>query len=271
MPNQLPHFGVTAPTCPICNKQINVHQQINPGHCGAMACNLEHAAQVGLRREAEQRKALQDRVDAALLRESATLEAAADRLETEPHAVLVAAVPFLNKPVVPLPQDVRETFADHIQNIVAAAFEDVSMAPQDAPHDPPLLKVPTPIETAGCTACQGYCCRLGRNSSAFLNKSKIENLIRANPALSMPQVIDRYVTAIPKKSVQDSCVYHSAQGCALPRDWRSDACNTYRCDQLVTMANRALEGDDLPFAILGVSESESKVLLHRDSLGTIDV
>lgn len=268
MPEKFPHFGVPVNTCTCCGIPINVHQKINPGHCGSMECNFKHA-QVASRRHARRRKDERDRwVDAALLREAEAIQRASDLLHAEPDAVLIATLPFQDEPVVPLPQDAREAFAAHIREVVTAAFEDVNQASVDEAVEPPSLKTPTPVEAAGCTACQGTCCALGRQFRAFLGKSAIENLIRTKSDLSMPEVIDRYVAAIPDESVEDACVYQSAEGCVLPRDWRSDTCNTYRCGPLVALAERALEDGDRPFVIVGVGESGSKILAHRDSLGT---
>jgi hypothetical protein len=37
---------------------------------------------------------------------------------------------------------------------------------------------------------------------------------------------------LPAESVLDSCVYHSATGCSLPRELRSETCNRHLCGKL---------------------------------------
>ena len=180
MPEKLPHFGVIAPTCPYCGVQITVHQSINPGHCDSMNCKLEHV-QIALRRDAQLRREEQDRVDAALLREAGAIRNAADVLHAELDAVVIETVPFQNRPVVPLPHAAREVIVTHIGDVVAAAFADVNQASGDKTFDPRSGETPTPVEAAGCTACQGNCCSVGRQFRAFLSKSVMGKLILTNP------------------------------------------------------------------------------------------
>ncbi len=56
--------------------------------------------------------------------------------------------------------------------------------------------------------------------------------LHAHPDWTLAQIMDAYLKHLPAKTVQNSCIYHSAKGCGLPRDLRSSTCNRYLCGKL---------------------------------------
>jgi hypothetical protein len=83
---------------------------------------------------------------------------------------------------------------------------------------------------AACTACGGYCCRKGGDHGYFDGDDLVR--IRRAQRLTVRELEAAYVAAIPKETYKDSCVFHGAQGCALPREMRSRVCNAYYCGSL---------------------------------------
>ena len=54
-------------------------------------------------------------------------------------------------------------------------------------------------------------------------------------------MIDDYLSRIPDVAHQDSCIFHGADGCALPRELRSDVCNNFECNGLLSIRETVLE------------------------------
>jgi hypothetical protein len=48
-----------------------------------------------------------------------------------------------------------------------------------------------------------------------------------------------YGAAIPDDTVEQSCIFHGARGCALPRELRSHTCNDYFCRPVRDWIGRA--------------------------------
>lgn len=269
---QLPnHYGVTPPKCPCCKTRITVHQKINPGHCGAMNCALKFAHDTAIQREAKERKVIKKTRKIAEFIVKKSIQNIARTLGVTPGAVKTGIVPYQNNPVTALPDDARAAFIAHLETTVATAYDSARHTSAIGPVAPPPLHIPTPIELAGCTACQGHCCQQGRGRHAFLAQSVFENLFHLHPHLGMEEVIAFYVAALPDQSVKDACVFQSRTGCTLPRDWRSDVCNTYRCRDLIRLSDKFPPGRDKAVAVVAVDGDQTQILAHRSTVGTFAV
>lgn len=265
------HYGVTAPTCPYCNVRITVHQTFNPGHCGAANCVHKHAVKSAILQDAARKRQDQSYHDAAVRHVAPALAAVANALESDVDAVRVAAVPYQNNPVVPLPRQARDAFLAHLETTLTAAFQTVMQLPFIGPIQPAPFRSPSAIEEAGCTACQGYCCQQGRSRNAFLSQQDLETVVRANPTLGVAELLATYIAAMPARSVENACVFQSDQGCTLPRDWRSETCNTFICRQLFQLSQLAPPGADAPIAIVAVEKETANILAYRDSRGAVPI
>lgn len=53
-----------------------------------------------------------------------------------------------------------------------------------------------------------------------------------NPGLNPQQVLAAYLERLPKHNQFGSCINHTARGCSLNREMRSDICNNYVCEEL---------------------------------------
>lgn len=87
---------------------------------------------------------------------------------------------------------------------------------------------PVPLAKAACALCQGHCCR-GGGDEAFLDVTAVARTRASMADHPVRTLLRAYLQHLPAHSVQDSCVYHGASGCELPRTWRADLCNRYRC------------------------------------------
>lgn len=264
-----PHFGVQTPCCPYCNTRITIHQTYMPGHCGAHDCRHKHAVAAGQKRDAVEHQEDRKRRDVATERAESARATIAAALDVDPDAVLIAILPYQNAPVVPLPDPVRADFVAHLEKTVAAAWNSVRSSADIARPALQPLRDPEPVEVAGCTACQGSCCRDGRLTHAFLSQTCMEDIVAAHPDLGVAELVAYYASAIPAESVKNACVYQTAKGCVLPRDWRSETCNLFRCGPLRQLSQMAPPGADLPVAIVAAQGVTVNILAHRDSRGTV--
>jgi hypothetical protein len=134
----------------------------------------------------------------------------------------------------------RRAFADHLDAMLEAARDGVHASAQNVPvgvtipGDNVHLPASTPPAvhaaiTVACTNCRGWCCRTG-STNAWITSDTIQRVLTAHPALDAAALRDRYLARLPTRAYADSCVYHSATGCALEASLRSDTCHTFLCD-----------------------------------------
>jgi hypothetical protein len=243
-------------SCPYCGIIITAHQVIRPGHCDAQHCATAHSIKGFKDREHIRRQEYSKRQEDARAKVGGRLEKAAEALNQNIEDLLIAIVPFQNSPVVPLAEELREEFQAHIERIVHDAFDadpdEISMLNYD-----PGAAEEAPIIAAGCTACQGSCCkRGGGDNHAFLTRQTVYYMRDNDPDLEPENVIQYYLGALPVASVRGACVYQSAKGCTLQRRWRSSVCNSFYCYDIHAMHDLTDGRTDVPLAIIGVNGEE---------------
>lgn len=137
-------------------------------------------------------------------------------------------LPANSDPLVPQDPSRRAHFAQHLADILEGALLDEARLRSDP------LEVEPPKESLSasvCAACRGNCCRAG-GDQAYLTEETMVRSLRAHPDWSYAQIADAYLKCLPGESVANSCIYHSAKGCGLPRALRSSTCNQYLCGKL---------------------------------------
>ncbi|WP_372604114.1 hypothetical protein [Actibacterium sp.] len=152
---------------------------------------------------------------AALRRYNAVADTPAD---------LVGSAPFLPARMVRQDPDAVARLKTHLQTV-------------DLENDGPLttysarsdLVAPPQALRALCMACQGSCCSRGAQHNAFLDASALNRTARLMDLQTRQRLVDLYLDHLPDTHVEDSCLFHDKTGCALPRKFRSDTCNTYTC------------------------------------------
>jgi len=188
------------------------------------------------------------------LRLDAEAEAFAARAERElrqevPGNAVRAVLPANADPVVPQDPSRRAAFAQHLTEILEGAVLDQAQLQADAVEVASEATERDRLSANVCTACRGSCCRSG-GDQAYLTEETMVRSLEAHPDWTHAQILDSYLNCLPAESVENSCIYHSATGCGLPRDLRSSTCNRYLCGKLRNLQAGLPEKNPPP--ILGV-------------------
>lgn len=121
------------------------------------------------------------------------------------------------------------TAADRRDRIDDKSFEDMaqlsSFTEDEADADAPY----GPFSSQLCGVCAGGCCPVGSNH-AFVTADTIRRVQSQGAGRSAAEIEAIYLNYLPHESQEGGCIYQQAHGCALPREWRGDTCNTYVCD-----------------------------------------
>jgi hypothetical protein len=119
---------------------------------------------------------------------------------------------------------------------------------------------------AACGVCWGACCAYGGNA-AFIGGATVRRLRRARPELSDADIVEHYLSAIPERTVENSCILHGQSGCALPREQRSSICNDFWCRPVRDWQRKELaRAEARPVAVVIVHENHAL----RSAIVTID-
>jgi hypothetical protein len=146
---------------------------------------------------------------------------------------------------VPASPERREQFRAH----VAALVEEETRLPGEA-HDDDSSEPPPVALGAACGMCRGLCCRYGGNA-AHLDAAAIRRVRRLWPELTEADIVARYMSAIPERGVERSCIVHGEHGCTLPRELRSETCNAFVC---LPVRNWLERNDPRPTALVVVED-----------------
>jgi hypothetical protein len=172
-----------------------------------------------------------------------------DLLPTLPGAAVLAVLPANADPLAPQDPARRAEFAERLREVITQA-----MLPQTGfPAAEPAPEVHDGFIEAVCTGCRGSCCRSG-GDHAYLNEETIARYIATHPGATPPQILQAYLERLPAETILDSCVFHSATGCGLPRELRSETCNRHLCGKLIHL--RASRPAQQP--VLGVYFDDGK-------------
>jgi hypothetical protein len=207
-----------------------------------------------LRRRRERARAEIDETEAAF----AAIGSAG--LEAPPDLRLV--VPSGRGAARPLSKRRRKGFAAHIDAIIAAALEPVDPAPDEPESANPMS--PDSEVFAGqsrlpgrlCGVCAGGCCTRG-GDKAYLSGATIRRVLAEDPGLDPEGLRGLYLDHVPPRTVFRSCVYHTRQGCNLPRSLRADICNRYACKSLTALLTN-LHGDPPVRAVVVLRRRQSQ-------------
>jgi len=220
------------PTCPVCGALIPVHRARIRSTCGNLVCRARFQRCKTSERWRELDKRFAERHARRVARATAERDASASvKGVSEPDAFQVIVIHANGRRLAPLPDHRRREFKGWLQELV----ERVLASPVEGPiaplpadvEDTPLLS----IYGATCGTCRGRCC-LNGGTRAFLDPRAIQRFRHANRKSQPQDIVDIYCRKLPQAPYENSCVYHTQAGCALPRDLRSDTCNSARCGGL---------------------------------------
>lgn len=100
--------------------------------------------------------------------------------------------------------------------------------------------LPVALAAAVCAVCGGACCHRA-GDHAFLDIAAIERFMASSRKTEPSNIANTYAAFLPARSYAGSCVYHTFDGCTLPRFLRADICNAYRCSGLKQAERRAFD------------------------------
>ncbi|QEG01403.1 hypothetical protein Mal15_54790 [Stieleria maiorica] len=250
----VPFHSHHAAACILCGNVLTVGEQAVGKVCGRGECKTRHVreqAQAELRRQS----ALQERAAAAeqALVDSQAIPAANDRA----HSV----IPANRRRLTELPKRRVREFVDRLMGVLSQAaavrFGNASLDSEPDLYDEPcgLTETQLAVLGNGCAVCRGHCCPQG-SGHAFINVETIVRYMEQHPDQRPRDVLSAYVSRIGHRTYEDSCVYHAASGCTLPREMRSKVCNGYLCKGLTQILNQIDETPSPQVFVISVSDYE---------------
>jgi hypothetical protein len=229
--------------CKFCGRELNPHQAVSSGICGAPECHTKKIVQVGTELAKRRRREHEEYIVGILEQAAPEIGLGLAELDAPREQVSVVVIPAQSGMVEPLPAARRDAFRSHLEDISGMAFDDDPKAEADskaAEMMHPLMQSGAeqrreedePSVVAGaCATCWGQCCNRGADT-ALLLPSDIERYRAQHPEAVVEEVVELYLSHLPETSTRNSCVYHAATGCSLPRELRQNICNTYYCNNL---------------------------------------
>jgi hypothetical protein len=179
-------------------------------------------------------------------------------LELDTAALGIAVVPASERLTTKLPHRRKNEFRQYLVGLAAESFRLEANGPPPLPEDQlpgaPQFQDETPAALAGCATCRGHCCHHGASQHAFLGVATFRRYRSARPRLRQRGIVAAYVRHIPADSIEESCVYHGAAGCILPRQMRASICNTFHCRGLQRLEALVRNPDTRTLLIAAASE-----------------
>lgn len=221
--------------CEICGQEVTAQQYRMYHTCSDRKCRYEYNGRLRAQLHESQERHEQARISFWHELEGQRDQLASENAIEDANKYLPVCVPHLKTQLAPVSLQRREQLRKHLCTLledIASSDEcnaDLETAGEgDAINDVDVpSKAPTLLEAA-CATCGGYCCQEG-GQTAFLNANKLSEQLRSNPSLSAETIVEAYLSKVPESAYLDSCLFHSATGCALPRSMRSDLCQTFEC------------------------------------------
>ena len=239
------------PLCPSCGKELKTHFERSENICDRLACRgpwLQAQAKIAqTKAEAERRK-----VEAAV--DEQLRDSCPDLLAHEPPLLRII-VPNFEDDLAPQSDERRQAFRKELAERFAAAkklIADPAMSDRIlAEHEPQYAKPSAPYIVNACCTCRGSCCRPGHDF-ALLQPEFLAWRLLTEPDQTAVELIDDYMDRIPPESLNESCFYHTPEGCQLPREIRSPTCNEFLCAGIRNELDELLEAPNQPTLAVAV-------------------
>ncbi len=155
--------------------------------------------------------------------------------------------------IVDLDMERCQALSDHIESILDAMtiVDGKEPLPGPLPTVVPLAPELLNLLAGACSLCRGDCCRRG-GENAYLDAPTIRRYQCDHPDSTPREILAAYLGRVGGRVYAGSCIYHQHDGCALPRDMRSDTCNRYYCTELKAFQQDASESKtDRAFFVAG--------------------
>lgn len=216
--------------CNGCGKEISEHQARLYKVCDSPNCRafyireVHGAAQDRIELHRHEKQVFRRKVEA--FRD----DVAESESISEPASYSMLIVPANNRSVTRLPEERKQEFREHLRQLIEAAVEAGTQGSSASLEVALKRYVALPILGVACSTCRGRCCFLGEESKAFITTATLRRFMDANPEMNPDDVLEAYCGFFEEETYENSCIYHHASGCALPRAMRSNTCNDYECD-----------------------------------------
>lgn len=254
-------IGMGDHRCTICDAPIPGRQARWKPTCGGLKCIVAHTK---MQREARQKQdePLVRRYRRSLDRATRLRNANAPLLGVHaPETYRPIITPVNERPIVLLPRKRRHRFVKRLIRLVQATLHDAPREPRPCENGQPSL----PILAAACANCEGRCCVSG-GTRAYVDGDAIRRFVVLHPDADARYIINAYWRRLPLATYRKSCVFHSANGCGLPRTMRSATCLNMICGGVVELRQRIeLDGESRFFL---AAASTAKVVRGRFEEGS---
>lgn len=263
-------------SCVVCGETIDERVPRTQKYCSDQKCKLKYLVrlrqhrQESLKRERERlmRQARDLRGNAA---EAAWIE--------NPEDFIPVAIPVNTRGVRHLPEKRRRSFCARLMKLIDQAAAELNSSTRLKDDITMQMKRDAQMQgtelcsilSNACAICRGSCCILGADTDAYLKVDTLLRYMHQHPELQQRQVLEEYLSYLPKKTYEDSCVYHTEFGCALPRDMRAETCNSFACDGLVEIREHAIDTKSTRFFIAAMKGEDilrSAFVDRKSHLGT---
>ncbi len=194
--------------CVICGRSLSFHQQWAGDICDDWRCRWTR-----LDREMETHRQ----------------EAARALGESQPELYRALVVPHRSGSIDVLPAKRGAAHLELLNELVLKVIQGaVGGEERCTTTRESSIGLPAALAAAVCAVCAGACCHRA-GDHAFLDTAAIDRLMAENRKMAASNIAITYAAHLPARSFADSCVYHTFDGCALPRALRAEICNAYRC------------------------------------------
>lgn len=260
--------------CKICARPLT-EKELPAKVCAAPECQRAACAEI-MRRDREQREAQRE-----VLRQQATRlfeQVATSFAIGDPPSFPLAVVPAYTAEITRLPRKRRSEFRAYLLWLIrqVLAFPDSATTATAAntntntnANAPDSARTPQVLAALGkgCACCKGSCCQGGAFSHAYLTTERIRRYMAAHPQRSPRQVLADYMGFIGDRTFDQSCVYHQADGCSLPRAMRADICNLFLCGGLLELEQKlSATAPRRAFIVAADHAIQRAALLHEEQM-----
>ena len=222
-------IGIRDNRCLICNTPILWREAISRKTCSDWKCITTY-----------RKMQLDRRYRRRLARATKLRNASAPTLGVHaPESYRVIITPVNERTIVPLSGKRRYRFVKRLIRLVKSTLQDAQLDPRSLEGNQQSL----PILGTACANCEGKCCVRG-GTGAHLDSDAISRFANIHPDAEFRDIVEAYHRSLPFTVYRDSCVFHSADGCSLPRYMRSATCLNTVCGGVVELRQRIeLDGE----------------------------
>ncbi len=229
------------PTCRNCGAELATHRERREEFCINVRCRPACMAHLAKRAKEFKRQAMQIR-DTHAMDVVTALEGNPSIAPQLPDQAILMIIPENTREIMKQPAARIAEFRDHLNCIMEQAQAEIEDTDKHESiqilHEDRAIQERTSLPVINaCTTCGGSCC-LQAAGHAFLTRDFFAWRLLNEPDTTPQEKIEDYMCRIPEQAYENSCVYHGAAGCVLPREIRSSTCNNFLCTGIVDGVRR---------------------------------